>query len=73
MCCSVTLLANYALGWNVLVSGGVGVVPAGEIQVGRGAGGLHSYQLVTQFSPICQFTLESMGDNNINIFTLSYT
>ena len=57
------------------MSEGVGVVPAGEIQVGRGAGGLHSYQLVTQFSPICQFTLETggIGDNNLNIFTLSYT
>ena len=58
MCCCVTLLANYPMGWNVLVSGGVGVFSAGETQVGRGDRGLHSYQLLTQFSPICQFTLE---------------
>ena len=63
MCCSVTLLANYALGWNVLVSGGVGVFSAGETQVGRGDRGLHSYQLLTQFSAICQVQLET-ADNN---------
>ena len=55
----LTVLPNYPH-WNVLLAGGVGVgvFPAGAGQLAGGRWGLHSYQLLTQFSAICQVPLQ---------------